>query len=84
MTTKSQDRLLGIAVVALLVTFGGELFGMTLLVSLSVTGFFLAVVWLLALMTVTLIVGVSRTSGPDMDDPMLTSHTSVSATSGER
>lgn len=71
MTTKSQDQLLGLALVALLVTIGGEILGATLLVAVGVTSFFLAVAGLLTLMTVSLAVGVSRTSGPDMRAPVL-------------
>ncbi|QHS16562.1 hypothetical protein GWK26_05010 [haloarchaeon 3A1-DGR] len=72
MTTTSQDRLLGLTLVALLATMGGELLGMTLLVTIGVTSFFLAVAGLFALMAVTLVVGVSQLSGPDMYDPILT------------
>ena len=72
MTTKSQNRTLGLAVLAILAAIGGELLGAPLLVSIGVTGFFLAVAGLLALMTVSLVVGVSHISGPDMRDPVLT------------
>ncbi|WP_144926972.1 hypothetical protein [Halorubrum salsamenti] len=75
MTTKSQDGLLGLTLVALLVTLGGDLLGMTLLVAVGVTSFSLALIGLLALMTVSLVVGVSRTSGPDMHDPLLADRT---------
>lgn len=71
MTTKSQDRLLGLALFALLVTIGGEILGMTLLVTIGVPSFFIAVAGLLALMTVSLVVGISRTSGPGMRAPVL-------------
>ena len=71
MTTKSQDRTLGLAVLAILAAIGGELLGATLLVTIGVTGFFVAVAGLLALMTVSLIIGVSHVSGPDMRDPVL-------------
>lgn len=68
----SQDRLLGLAVVALLTTMGGELLGVSLLVTAGVTGFFVAVAGLLAVMTFALIVGVSRTTNPDMlDSPIV-------------
>jgi uncharacterized membrane protein YgaE (UPF0421/DUF939 family) len=71
-TILSQDRFLGLAVVALLGTMGGELFGVDPLVTLGVTGFFVAVAGLLATMTLALIVGVSRTANPDMlDSPIV-------------
>lgn len=63
MTTQTRDRFLGLTLVALLVTIGGDLLGMTLLVALGVTSFFLAVVGLFALMTVTLVVGVTQRPG---------------------
>lgn len=69
MTTRSQDRLLGLSVFSLLAAIGGELLGMTLLVTIGVASFFLAVAGLLALMTVTLVVGVSQNTAPDMRDP---------------
>jgi len=51
---------------------GGELFGVDPLVTLGVTGFFVAVAGLLATMTLALIVGVSRTANPDMlDSPIV-------------
>ncbi|WP_241996624.1 hypothetical protein [Halorubrum sp. SD626R] len=84
MTTKYEDRLLGLAVVALLAAVGGELLGATLLVTVGVTGFFLAVGGLLALMTVTLAVGLSRVSGPDMSDPELADRVGLSMSSGKR
>ena len=71
MTTKSQDRLLGLTVVALLAAFGGEFLGSAFLVAVGVAGLFLALAGLFALMTLSLVVGVSRTSGPDMRDPIL-------------
>jgi len=64
--------MLGLTLLAFLVTIGGELLGMSLLIAIGVTSFFLAVGGLMALMTVSLIVGLSRTSGPDMDDPFST------------
>ena len=81
MTTKIRDRFLGLTLVALLVTIGGELLGMTLLVSLGVTSFFLAVVGLFALMTVTLVVGVTQRSGTVTDDPVRTDGARVPAPS---
>jgi len=75
MTTRSQDRLLGLAVASLVVTFGGDLLGLMPLVTVGVASLFLAVVGLLALMTASLVVGVSRISGPDMHDPVLSEQT---------
>ncbi|MFC7026415.1 hypothetical protein ACFQJ5_00425 [Halomicroarcula sp. GCM10025324] len=77
--TTTQDQFLGLALLALLVTLGGELLAVTLLVTIGVTSFFLAVVGLFALMTAALIVGVSQRSGPDMYDPVLIdrSHTAT-------
>ncbi|TKX78575.1 hypothetical protein EXE53_20495 [Halorubrum sp. SD626R] len=72
MTTTSQDRLLGLAVLALLAAVGGDLLGTALLTRVGVTGFFLAVAALLAVMTVTLVVGLTRASGPDMRDSVVT------------
>lgn len=70
MTTKTQDRFLGFTLVALLLTIGGELLDMTLLTTVGVTSFFLALGGLFALMTVTLVGGVSRRSGKDIYDPL--------------
>ena len=69
MTTKTEDRLLGLAVAALLTTAAGEVFGISLLVALGVTSFALALVGLLVVMPLALLVGLSRTSGPDMHEP---------------
>ena len=69
MTTKTEDRLLGLAVAALLTTAAGEVFGISLLVALGVTSFALALVGLLVVMPLALLVGLSRTSGPDMREP---------------
>lgn len=84
MITKSQDRLLGLALVALLATVGGELLGSTPLLTTGVTGFFLAVAGLFVLMTVTLVVAVGRSSGPDMRPPIGTDRARVSTASGDR
>jgi len=65
-TTKSEDRLLGLAVAALFTTAAGELFGVSLLVALGVTSFALALVGLLVVMPLELLVGLSLISGPDM------------------
>lgn len=66
MTTKTEDQLLRLAVAALLTTIGGELGGVAALVTLGVTTFALALLGLLVVMTLSLIVGLSRSSGPDM------------------
>jgi hypothetical protein len=66
MTTKTEDRLLGVAVAALLTTIGGELAGTAALVTLGVTTFALALVGLLIVMPLSLLVGLTRSSGPDM------------------
>ena len=66
MTTNTEDRLLGLAVAALLTTIGGELAGVAALVALGVTTFALALAALLVVMPLSLLVGLSRSSGPDM------------------
>ena len=66
MTTNAEDRLLGLAVAALLTAIGGELAGVAALAALGVTTFALALATLLAVMTFSLLVGLRRTSGPDM------------------
>ncbi len=66
MTTNAEDRLLGLAVAALLTAIGGELAGVAALATLGVTTFALALATLLAVMTFSLLVGLRRTSGPDM------------------
>jgi hypothetical protein len=66
MTTNAEDRLLGLAVAALLTAIGGELAGIAALVTLGVTTFALALATLLVVMTLSLLVGLRRTSGPDM------------------
>ena len=75
MTTKTEDRLLGLAVAALLTTAGGELLGVSPLVTLGVTGFALALIGLFVVMPLELLVGLSRTSGPDMRDAAVTDRT---------
>lgn len=75
MTTKTEDRLLGLAVAALLTTAAGEVFGISLLATLGVTSFALALIGLLVVMPVELLVGLSRTSGPDMRDAAVTDRT---------
>lgn len=62
MDTKSEDRLLRVAVAALLVTLGGELLGSDLLLTAALTVFVLALVALFAVMSVVLVVGVARES----------------------
>lgn len=71
MTPKTRDRFLGLSIAALLVTIGGDLLAMPLLLTVGVTGFFLAVAGLFALMTVSLVVGLRQRSGPDAPDPVL-------------
>jgi hypothetical protein len=66
MSLNAEDRLLGLAVVALLTTIGGDIAGVTALVSLGVTAFALALATVLLVMTISLLVGLSRSSGPDM------------------
>ena len=83
MTTKTQDRLLGLTVLALLVTIAGELLATTLLVTVGVTTFFLAVVGLFTLMTATLVIGVSERSGSDVDDPVLADPTRSATPPGD-
>jgi len=75
MTTNAEDRLLGLAVAALLATVGGELLAIPLLVTVGVAGFFAALAVLFAVMTVTLAVGASRSPGLEMRDPAVTDHT---------
>ncbi|TQQ82848.1 hypothetical protein EGH24_05250 [Halonotius terrestris] len=75
MTTKTEDRLLGLAVAALLTTAGGELLGISLLVAAGVTGFALALAGLFVVMPLSLLVGLSRISGPDMRDATVTERT---------
>ena len=75
MTTKLEDRLLGLAVASLLTAIGGEMAGVAALVSLGVTTFALALATLLVVMTLSLIVGLSRTSGPDMHPVATTDRT---------
>lgn len=71
MSTQSQDRLLALALVSILAAFGGDFLGLTPLIAVAVGTFAIAVAGLLALMTVTLVIGLSRASGPDMHDPVL-------------
>lgn len=66
MTTNTEDRLLGLAVAALLTTIGGELAGVAALVILGVATFALALAALLIVMTLSLLVGLTHLSGPDM------------------
>lgn len=75
MITEVEDRLLGLAVVALLTTIGGELAGAAAFVSLGVTTFAFALAALLAVMTLSLVVGLSRLSGPDMQPVTSTDRT---------
>ena len=75
MTTEVEDRLLELAVVALLTTIGGELAGAAAVVSLGVTTFAFALAALLVVMTLSLVVGLSRLSGPDMQPVTSTDRT---------
>jgi len=67
-----QDRLLGLALAALLATIGGELIGSQLVTTVGVTVFALSLVTLFAVMTVVLVVNVARPSSLDALDPTLT------------
>ena len=60
MDTKSEDRLLGLAVAALAATLGGELLGSQLIVTVGVAVFAVTIVALFAVMGVVLAVGVAR------------------------
>ncbi|QUO46565.1 MULTISPECIES: hypothetical protein [Halorubrum] len=62
MYSKSENRLLGLALAALLTTIGAELLGSQLLVAVGVGVFALAVVALFAVMGVVLAVSVARGS----------------------
>lgn len=62
MHSKSENRLLGLALVALLTTIGAELLGSQLLVAVGVGVFALAVAALFAVMSVVLAVSVARGS----------------------
>ncbi|GAA0533462.1 hypothetical protein ABNG02_09490 [Halorubrum ejinorense] len=62
MYTKSENRLLGLALAALLTTIGAELLGSQPLVTVGVGVFALAVVALFAVMSVVLAVNVARGS----------------------
>ena len=75
MTTEVEDRLLGLAVVALLTTIGGEFAGAAAVVSLGVTTFSFALAALLVVMTLSLVVGLSRLSGPDIQPVTSTDRT---------
>jgi uncharacterized membrane protein YgaE (UPF0421/DUF939 family) len=72
MDTKSEDRLLGLALAALLATIGGELIGSQLVMTVGVTVFALSLATLFAVMTVVLVVNVARSSSLDALDPALT------------
>ena len=60
MHTKTEDRLLGAALAALLATIGGELLGSQLLISVGVAGFVLALTTLFAVMGLVLAASVVR------------------------
>lgn len=58
--------------VGLLLAAGGELLAVPLAVTLGVGAFFLALAGLLVSMTLTLLTGLTRLSGPDMRAPSVT------------
>ncbi|ELZ43571.1 hypothetical protein C471_00605 [Halorubrum saccharovorum DSM 1137] len=60
MDTKTEDRLIGLALAALVATIGGELLGSQLLVTVGVAGFAAALLALFAVMSVVLTAGVAR------------------------
>lgn len=66
MTTMIEDRLLGLAVAALSITISGELAGIGSLATFGATTFAAAIAALFVAMPLSLLVGLSRTSGPDM------------------
>jgi len=66
MTTNTADRLLGLALLSLLLTAAGELLAVPLLATVGVAAFFVSLAGLLGSMTLSLLVGVRRLSGPDM------------------
>ncbi|WP_435099115.1 hypothetical protein [Halorubrum sp. N11] len=72
MNTKSEDRLLGVASAALIVTIGGELLGSQLLVTVGAAGFVIALLALFAVMSVVLAVGVARLPELNGPDPTVT------------
>ncbi|PAU84542.1 hypothetical protein CK500_03235 [Halorubrum salipaludis] len=69
MTTKTEDRLLGLAVAAILATLGGELLGSQLIITAGVVAFVLALAALFGVMSVVLAVSVARTSDLNAPDP---------------
>ena len=75
MTTHLGDRLRGLAVVAPLTSIGGELAGAAALVARGVTTFAFVLAALLVVMTLSLVVGLSRLSGPDMQPVTSTDRT---------
>ncbi|VTT86144.1 hypothetical protein DM2_2182 [Halorubrum sp. DM2] len=68
MTTRTEDRLYGLALAALLATAAGELLAVPLLVAVGVASVFLTVAALLAVVTAALAVGVAREPGIEMRD----------------
>ncbi|TKX80181.1 hypothetical protein [Halorubrum sp. SD626R] len=72
MTTRLQNWLLGLTVVALLAAPAGDLLEAERLVRVAVPTFFLAAASLFTVMTVTKLVDAIRSSGPDMHDPART------------
>ncbi|WP_123620669.1 hypothetical protein [Halorubrum sp. CSM-61] len=69
MQTKAEDRLLGLALAALLATIGGELLGSQALITVGVIACVLAIAALFGVMSVVLAVSVARTSELNAPDP---------------
>jgi len=69
MHTKAEDRLLGLALVALLTTMGGELLGSQVLIAVGAAGFAVAIAALFAVMSVVLAASVARSSELNAPDP---------------
>lgn len=72
MNTKTEDRLLGLALAALTATIGGELLGSELLITVGVAGFAVALLALFAVMSVALAVSVARPSELNGPNPTAT------------
>lgn len=75
MNTNAENRLLGLAVAALLATAGGELLGSQQLVTVGVVGFALALLALFAVMGIVLAVSVARTPELNAPDPAVPGRT---------
>ncbi|EMA63846.1 hypothetical protein [Halorubrum lipolyticum] len=72
MDTKAEDRLLGVALAALVATLGGELLGSQLLITAGAVGFVVALAALFAVMTAVLAVSVARSPELDALEPTAT------------